>query len=141
MALLYEAEARDCVPLGAVLDDLVVAPEPFAADLVAGVSLHQAQIDDLIGGAARGWTLARMPVVDRSLLRIATYELAHRGDIPVGAVISEAVELAKAFSTDDSGRFVNGVLAKIAEEVRPGSPPVAEDQPTATLAGEGPLGP
>ncbi|CAN5810436.1 transcription antitermination factor NusB [soil metagenome] len=121
MSLLYEAEAKGCNPLGAVLDDLIVPPEPFVADLVAGVSDHRDEIDGLIGRFARGWTLARMPVVDRSLLRIATYELAHRSDIPVGAVISEAVELAKQFSTDDSGRFVNGVLGQIATEVRPPS--------------------
>ncbi|HEV2070401.1 MAG TPA: transcription antitermination factor NusB [Acidimicrobiales bacterium] len=133
MTLLYEAEAKGCVPLGAVLDDLVVHPEPFTADLVAGVSRHQDDIDGLIATSARGWALARMPVVDRSLLRIATYELAHRPDIPVGAVISEAVELAKAFSTDDSGRFVNGVLGKIAAEVRPGEVPVAEGPPAATV--------
>jgi len=133
MALLYEAEAKGCVPLGTVLDDLVVDPEAFAAELVAGVSRHQDEIDELIGRFARGWALARMPVVDRSLLRIGTYELAHRPDIPLGAVICEAVELAKAFSTDDSGRFVNGVLAKIATELRSGEVPVAEGPPAATV--------
>ena len=137
MTLLYEAEAKGCVPLGTVLDDLVIEPEPFTADLVAGVSRHQEEIDRLIATVARGWTLARMPVVDRSLLRIATYELAHRPDIPVGAVISEAVELAKAFSTDDSGRFVNGVLSKIARQVRPSSAPVAEGPAAATGASRG----
>ena len=133
MTLLYEAEAKGCVPLGTVLDDLVVDPEPFTADLVAGVSRHQEEIDGLITTFARGWALARMPVVARSLLRIATYELAHRPDIPVGAVISEAVELAKAFSTDDSGRFVNGVLGKIAAQTRSGEVPVAEGPPAATV--------
>ena len=133
MTLLYEAEAKGCVPLGTVLDDMVVDPEPFTADLVAGVSRHQEEIDGLITTFALGWALARMPVVDRSLLRIATYELAHRPDIPVGAVISEAVELAKAFSTDDSGRFVNGVLAKIAAQIRSREVPVAEGPPAATV--------
>jgi N utilization substance protein B len=134
MSLLYEAEAKGCAPLGAVLDDLILEPEPFVADLVAGVSVHRDEIDGLIGRFARGWTLARMPVVDRSLLRIATYELVHRPDIPVGAVISEAVELAKQFSTDDSGRFVNGVLGQIAAKVRSGAP----NEGDATAATVGP---
>ncbi len=121
MSLLYEAEAKGCAPLGAVLDGLILEPEPFVGDLVAGVSAHREEIDGLIERFSRGWTLARMPVVDRSLLRIATYELAHRPDIPVGAVITEAVELAKQFSTDDSGRFVNGVLGQIAASLRDGA--------------------
>jgi N utilization substance protein B len=119
MSLLYEAEAKGCEPLGAVLDELVVDPQPFAAEVVAGVSQHQDQIDALIIRFARGWTLARMPALDRSLLRMGVFELAHRPEIPVGAVITEAVELAKRFSTDDSGRFVNGVLGQIAAELRP----------------------
>jgi N utilization substance protein B len=60
-----------------------------------------------------------MPVVDRTILRMAIYELRHRPDVPTAAVISEAVQLAKRYSTDDSGRFVNGMLSAIAEEVRP----------------------
>jgi hypothetical protein len=63
-----------------------------------------------------------MPAIDRTLLRIGTYELGHRADVPTGAVISEAVELAKRYSTDDSGKFVNGLLARIAREVRPHDP-------------------
>jgi N utilization substance protein B len=74
----------------------------------------------LIARFAIGWALDRMPVVDRSLLRISTYELLERPDVPVGAIISEAVELANRFSTEESGRFVNGVLAAIAADVRPG---------------------
>jgi N utilization substance protein B len=118
LSLLYESEAKGCDPLGAVLDDLAVPPEAFAGDVVAGVSAHQAEIDELIARFARGWALERMPVIDRSLLRMAVYELAHRPDVPTGAVISEAVELAKRYSTDDSGRFVNGVLGQVAAEVR-----------------------
>ncbi len=118
LSLLYEAEAKECDPLGVVLDDLVVPPEAFAGEVVAGVSANQGEIDSLIARFARGWTLKRMPVIDRSLLRMAVYELAHRPDVPTGAVISEAVELAKRYSTDDSGRFVNGVLGQVAAEVR-----------------------
>jgi N utilization substance protein B len=118
LSLLYEADAKACAP-DAVLDELPVPPDPFAGDLVAGVGAHQADIDATIRRFARGWSLERMPVVDRAVLRMAIYELLHRPDVPTGAVISEAVELAKRYSTDDSGRFVNGMLSNIAEEVRP----------------------
>ena len=119
LSLLYEAEARGCEPLGEVLVHLVLDPDPYAGDVVEGVSRHQEEIDGLIAGVARGWTVERMPVVDRNLLRMAVYELAHRPDVPTGAVISEAVELAKEYSTDDSGGFVNGVLSRLACDLRP----------------------
>ena len=118
LSLLYEADAKACAP-AAALDELPVPPAPFAGDLVAGVGDHLAEIDDRIRRFARGWALERMPVVDRTVLRMAIYELLHRPDVPTAAVISEAVELAKRYSTDDSGRFVNGMLSAIAEEVRP----------------------
>jgi N utilization substance protein B len=117
LSLLYEAEAKGASP-AAVLDDQVLAPEAFAADLVAGVEEHQAEVDGLIRQFAKGWTLERMPVIDRTLLRMAIYELGHRPDVPTGAVISEAVELAKRYSTDDSGKFINGMLSRIAKELR-----------------------
>jgi N utilization substance protein B len=118
LSLLYEADAKACPP-DAVLADLPVPPDPFAGDLVAGVGAHLGEIDERIRRFARGWALERMPVVDRTILRMAIYELRHRPDVPTAAVISEAVELAKRYSTDDSGRFVNGMLSAIAEEVRP----------------------
>ena len=118
LSLLYEADAKACPP-DAVLADLPVPPDPFAGDLVDGVGAHLEEIDERIRRFARGWTLERMPVVDRTVLRMAIYELLHRPDVPTAAVISEAVELAKRYSTDDSGRFVNGMLSAIAEEVRP----------------------
>jgi len=117
LSLLYEADAKGCTP-AAVLDEQVLAPDPFVVDLVAGVGEHQAEADTLISAYAKGWTIERMPVIDRTLLRMGCYELAHRPDVPTGAVISEAVELAKRYSTDDSGKFVNGLLARIAKEVR-----------------------
>ena len=117
LALLYEAESKQMEP-ALVLADLPVAPDAFVADLVSGVQKEQARIDDLIASHAIGWTIDRMPVVDRALLRMATYELLCRPDVPTGAVISEAVELATQYSTEESGRFVNGVLATIAVVVR-----------------------
>ena len=118
LSLLYEAETKGAAP-SAVLDEQVLPPEEFAADVVSGVGEHQAEVDALIRRFAKGWTLERMPVIDRTLLRMAIFELAHRPDVPTGAIISEAVELAKRYSTDDSGRFVNGMLGRIAEELRP----------------------
>jgi N utilization substance protein B len=118
LSLLYEAEAKTCAP-EAVLDDLPVPPDPFAGDLVSGVGAHLEEIDERIRRFARGWALERMPVLDRTVLRMGIYELLHHPDVPTGVVISEAVELAKQYSTDDSGRFVNGMLSSIAEEARP----------------------
>ena len=117
MSLLYEAEAKAMTP-AEVLEALPVQPDEFVADLVVGVSEHQAEIDGLIRRFARSWSLERMPVIDRNLLRMAIFELGHRPDVPTGAVISEAVELAKTYSTDESGKFVNGMLGRIAEELR-----------------------
>lgn len=117
MSLLYEAEAKGQGP-EAVLAALPVGPDPFVVELVEGVARHRQEIDGLISRFSIDWPLARMPAVDRNLLRLAVFELTHRPDTPVGVVIDEAVELAKRFSTDDSGRFVNGVLSAVAAEVR-----------------------
>jgi N utilization substance protein B len=122
LSLLYEAESKD-VPPAAVLASLPVEPAPFAAEVVAGVGRHVDELDKWITNYAKDWTIDRMPALDRALLRMGIFELLHRPDVPTGAVISEAVELAQRFSTDESSRFVNGMLARIAETVRPGSGP------------------
>jgi N utilization substance protein B len=119
LGLLYEADAKG-LAAGDVLAALPVPPDPLAVLLTEGVQEHHERIDALIGAHARGWTLARMPVIDRTVMRIATFELLERPDVPSAVVLNEAVELAKRFSTDDSGRFVNGVLSAIARDVRPG---------------------
>ena len=118
LSLLYEAESKDQSP-AAVLAGLPVAPAEFAAELVTGVGAHIDELDKWITSYAKDWTIDRMPALDRALLRIGVFELLHRPDVPTGAVISEAVELAQRFSTDESSRFVNGMLARIAETVRP----------------------
>ncbi|MEA3056397.1 MAG: transcription antitermination protein NusB [Actinomycetota bacterium] len=118
LELLYEADAKGITP-DAVMTDLPVAPDEFASDVVRGVGQHLAEVDELLRRFAKGWTLERMPVIDRTLLRMATYELGHRPDVPTASIINEAVELAKRYSTDDSGRFVNGMLGRIADELRP----------------------
>lgn len=115
--LLYEAEIKG-VPVTDVLADLPLEPDPFAVELVEGVEANAAEVDALIVRHARNWELGRMPALDRAVLRLATFELAHRPDVPTAAVINEAVELAKQYSTDDSGRFVNGVLSAVAADVR-----------------------
>ena len=118
LSLLYEAESKQVQP-SAVLSDLPVDPDPFVTNVVEGVGRDLRRIDALISSHAIGWEMDRMPAVDRALLRMATYELLDRPDVPIAVVISEAVDLAAQYSTDDSGRFVNGVLAAIAAEVRP----------------------
>jgi N utilization substance protein B len=118
LSLLYEAEAKGQAP-GEVVRELPVPPDPFAAALVEGVGSRTEEIDGLISRHAIGWALGRMPAVDRAVLRMATFELLSRPDVPTAVVLSEAVALAGSYSTDDSGRFVNGVLAAIAGEVRP----------------------
>lgn len=87
----------------------------YAARLVGGIDEHGAQIDDMIARVAEDWTLARMPPIDRNLLRLGVLEMVHLG-VPAGVAINEAVELAKEYSTADSGRFVNGILARIDRE-------------------------
>lgn len=120
LGLLYEADAKD-LDVREVLASLPAPPDEFAAAVVAGVAEHREAIDDYLRRYARDWSVERMPVVDRMLLRMAVFELLHRADVPTGVIISEAVELAKAYSTDDSARFVNGLLAAIADEIRPGT--------------------
>jgi len=114
---LYEAEAKGVVPADVLLD-LTISPDPFAVELVEGVSAGLAEIDSRIEALAREWTVARMPWVDRNILRLGAYELLARDDIPVAVVINEAVDLAKRFSTEEAGRFVNGVLSALAKDAR-----------------------
>jgi len=87
----------------------------YAESLIAGVAPHLDRIDELIASYAEGWTIDRMPVVDRNLARIAVYELLYVPEIDDPVAITEAVELAKQMSTDDSPRFLNGILGRIAE--------------------------
>ncbi|WP_203783725.1 transcription antitermination factor NusB [Asanoa ferruginea] len=119
--VLFEADLRDR-PAGDVLTDYVARLErplpghlDYALGLVNGVAAHLGRIDELIGSYAEGWTIDRMPVVDRNLARIAVYELLYVDEIDDAVAISEAVELARQMSTDDSPRFLNGLLGRIAE--------------------------
>jgi N utilization substance protein B len=116
---LYEASVKGIEP-SEVLAAQVVAPDELTELLVTGVAEHRDRLDAAIDGKAEGWSLERMPVLDLNVLRLAAFELAERPDVPVAVVIDEAVDLAKRFSTDNSGRFVNGVLAALAPELRQG---------------------
>lgn len=88
---------------------------PFAQELVKGTIAQLEQIDEAIEKRAEDWSLARMASVDRNILRLACYELLFRDDIPAGVTINEAIEIAKRYGGDESGKFVNGVLDRIAE--------------------------
>ncbi|MGH1550909.1 transcription antitermination factor NusB [Leifsonia poae] len=87
----------------------------YAREILDGVIEHQDEIDEQIETYAQGWTLARMPAVDRAILRIGVWEVLYNDEVPDGVAISEAVEAATVLSTDDSAGFVNGLLAKIAQ--------------------------
>jgi N utilization substance protein B len=116
--VLFEAEQRDSPVLDLLVERITLGSPPvpgYAADLVRGVAVHAARIDELISQYAQGWTLDRMPAVDRNVLRIGVYELLWADDVPDAVAINEAVLLAQDLSTDASPAFVNGLLARIAE--------------------------
>ena len=119
--VLYEADMRD-LPSSEVLVSYlgrIEKPHPdhldYAISLVEGVAKNLDRIDELIASYAEGWTIDRMPVIDRNLARIAVYELLYVPEIDDPVAITEAVELAKQMSTDDSPRFLNGILGRISE--------------------------
>lgn len=136
--VLYQAEIREQLPAEALLlmrrEDWSVTlseiPEPgdeapseeavsYATRLVEGFQEHAAAIDGHIDRYADHWAIERMPIVDKNLLRLAVYELLWEPDIPTAVVINEAIELAKSLSTEESGRFINGILGRVAAEQRP----------------------
>ena len=114
--VLFEAEQRDVEVRSVYLrvaTDATSPLNPYTEELVNGVTAHRDRIDELIATYAEGWSLDRMPAVDRNLLRIAVYELLYEPDVPSQVAIDEAVTLAKNLSTDDSPSFINGVLGRI----------------------------
>ena len=94
-------------------EKLTQGVKPFFLDLVKGVTENQPQIDTLLNTYSKNWKISRMPVVDRNIMRIATFELLKRTDIPPSVTINEAVEIGKKYGTRDSGSFINGVLDRI----------------------------
>jgi transcription antitermination protein NusB len=114
--LLYEADLRGVDVIETMAERVAMADPPvndYTVELVEGVHGARERIDAILSDYAEGWTLDRMPDVDRAILRLAVYELLWRGDVPDPVVIDEAVELAKTLSTDESPRFVNGVLGRV----------------------------
>jgi transcription antitermination protein NusB len=116
--VLFEAEVRG-EPVLELLAERTAAADPpvsdYAAGLVRGVHAHAGQIDELLAAHAQGWTVDRMPAVDRNILRIGVYELLWADDVPDAVAVSEAVVLAGDLSTDDSASFVNGLLGRLLE--------------------------
>ena len=114
--VLFEADQRGRAP-GETLEEWIARNDPpvpdYSAELVRGVARHCGRIDEVLSSYAADWPLERMPSVDRSVLRLATYELLWSADVPPAVAIDEAVELAKSLSTDESPAFVNGVLARV----------------------------
>lgn len=116
LEILHAADVGEVDPSGELFD----AADPLTRQIVEGVAEHRARLDEVIAGAAEHWKVERMPVVDRNVLRIGTFELLFTTE-PAGAIIDEAVGLAKLLSTEGSGRFVNGVLGHIARDARAGA--------------------
>jgi transcription antitermination protein NusB len=118
--VLFEADQRGLDPLTVlarrIAEPGTQAPVPqYAADLVEGVVAHLERIDEVLATHSHGWTVARMPAVDRSLLRVGVWEILYNDDVPDAVAVSEAVGLAEELSTDDSASFVNGLLARVVE--------------------------
>ena len=120
--LLYESDIRRANAeqlLSQRVESLDYLIRDYTKVLVIGVATKKARIDELIQSYAQGWDFDRMPVIDRNLLRIAIYELLYERDLPPAIAISEAVELAKTLSTDDSANYINGILSTI-EKIKDG---------------------
>ncbi len=138
--ILFEAEIRG-EPVIGMLDERAAQASPpvsaYASELVRGVQLHRQQIDGLLAANATGWTLERMPAVDRNILRIGAYELFWGADVPDGVAINEAVVLATDLSTDASPAFINGLLARLLElKPNPEPAPETESEPEPEPAPE-----
>lgn len=120
------------IPEGAEESELIgVSLAGYAEELLNGTLEHLDDIDEWIDETSENWALERMPIVDRNIIRIASYEIAFRKDIPTGVAINEAVEIAKAFGGDESPKFVNGVLGMIARREDEKATAGAEDVPSA----------
>ena len=116
--VLFEADQRRRDPLRVLADRVAQADPPvndYTVELVEGVVARRERLDELISTYSQGWTIERMPAVDRALLRLGTWELLYNDGVPDAVAVSEAVELAKSLSTDDSPSFVNGLLSRVLE--------------------------
>ena len=120
LQILFQLDIKKEKPSAAILKHFWAEYQPddevkaFAEEIVKGTFKHVSKINDLIQDCAQNWTLERMAVVDRNVLRMAIYEILYRMDIPTSVTINEAIEIAKKFGTDESGAFVNGILDRVA---------------------------
>ena len=112
---LFQIDVGDIEPHAAIANVVETETDPFMETLVFGVVEHQKEIDDILRQHLEKWTLERVANVDRSILRMAVFEMKYMDDIPLSVSIDEAIELAKVFGDEKSSRFINGVLAKIKE--------------------------
>ena len=116
--VLFEADQRGLDAVAVLAERLRRADPPvpeYAVEIVEGVTAHRERIDELLATYAQGWTVDRMPGVDRALLRLSSWELLYNDEVPDAVAIDEAVELARSLSTDESPAFVNGLLARLLE--------------------------
>lgn len=112
LTILYEAHTKGLTPREAVAAH-VIRPDELTLEILEGIEDHREELDALITDHARNWSIERMPILDVNILRIGLFELTYRPDVPTAVIIDEAVKLAKRFSTDDSGKFVNGMLSNM----------------------------
>lgn len=121
LEILYEREITK-QPFGEIIKNRVIArgeePSDFTIKLIYGVEDHHQEIDEIISAHTDNWTLDRMPIVDRNLIRIGLYEMLYEKDIPYSVSINEVVELAKIYGMEESSKFVNGILGRIATELK-----------------------
>jgi transcription antitermination protein NusB len=119
--ILFEAEQRSVPPTDALRDrrdktDQII--NPYTVDIVEGVMAMQPTIDEFLSTYSQGWPLERMPSVDRTILRVGTWELLYNDDVPDAVAVSEAVELSRTLSTDESPSFINGLLGRL-QQLKP----------------------
>jgi N utilization substance protein B len=115
--VLYASEMRNRSTAEALQEQSEAGPvNDYTVELVQGVTEHRARLDEVISGYAQGWTLDRMPAVDRNVLRLATFEVLYVDDVPNAVAVSEALNLVRDLSTDESPAFVNGVLGNIVRD-------------------------
>ena len=130
LQLLFQAEI-----VGRSVDDVLAGEyalddgplDWYGEELARGVDGLRHELDRIIGGHSRAWSITRMPAVDRNLMRIALYEMLCEDDVETPVAINEAVELAKAYGSDDTSRFINGVLGRVADDIEAGIDVLADD--------------
>lgn len=117
ISLLYEMEVKTC-SADTLLQELTLKPDPFVAERLLGITENQALLNAEIRKLSGDWEPSRMPLLDYAILQLGMFELIFRPEVPTGVILSEAVELAQKFSTESSGKFINGLLSAAAKQLR-----------------------